>query len=188
MFRRQCINLVLLALIALSAVATASEAATDTRRHLVYVRTSCRWIEDAIAQGSIASPTFRQLLDQIEASHTFVFVDPMTCWFDSSDACTFVGSTAPGGRFFRVRATRVSAPWHLVSILAHEFQHVVEILQHPEVVDAASLRALYRRIGFSQSKSWNHEGWETAQAQRTQRTVVAETTEYRRQAHLMARR
>ena len=188
MFRRKCVNRILLGLMALIAVATSLEAATDTERHLVLRADVLRWIQERNRCGSRHRPTFRQLLDRIEASHTYVFVDPMTCWSDSNDACTSVGSTAPGGRFLRVRATRVSAPWHLVAILAHEFQHVVEILQHPEVVDADSLRTLYRGIGFAQGRSWNREAWETTQAQRTQRTVAAEAAEYRRLTHLMARR
>jgi hypothetical protein len=122
--------------------------------------------------------------EQIEASQTFVFVEPMECWPDSSSVCTLVGSTAPGGRFLKIRATRFSSRWHLVEILAHEFQHVIEILQVSDVVDADSLRNLYRRIGFLQRQWGTHQGWETRQAQRTQRTVVMEAAEYRKQVHL----
>jgi hypothetical protein len=185
MLRRNCINRFLLWLMVLSAVPASSKASTDTERPpLVYVRTSCPWIKDAIAAGSEVSPTFHGLLEEIEASHTFVFVDPTDCWFEASAPCTLVGSTGSGGRFLGVRATRTSSTWHLVEILAHEFQHVVEILQAPEVVDRDSLRALYRRIGFLRREWGIHEGWETMQAQQTQRTVVAEVADYRRHVRL----
>ena len=61
--------------------------------------------------------------------------------------------TATGG--WRYLSTELSDHYSrvdLLALLAHELQHAVEIADAPEVVDEASLIALYRRIGSDEGR------------------------------------
>jgi hypothetical protein len=55
---------------------------------------------------------------------------------------------APNGvRYVRIVVDTEHSRALIVKQLAHELWHVLEIADAPDVVDADSLRALYRRIG-----------------------------------------
>jgi len=80
-----------------------------------------------------------------------------------------MGASA-GFRYLRVQIKTFMNRYDVVASLAHEMQHANEIAQHPEVACEASLAALYRRIG--DEPEWCM--FETAEAQRAERTVRAE--------------
>ena len=63
-----------------------------------------------------------------------------------------------------------------MSLLAHELQHAVEIADAPEVVDEASLKELYRRLGADSGPgAFNGSVWfETQGAIDTGRRVYSE--------------
>lgn len=63
--------------------------------------------------------------------------------------------------------TRVG-PDVLISLIGHELQHAAEVAAASEVVDDATLTALYRRIGDPSS-----HGWDTIAA-RAMGSVVAD--------------
>jgi hypothetical protein len=58
----------------------------------------------------------------------------------------------------------------LTALLAHEFQHVVELASREDVVDPAAFAALYRRIGYSSGE----RSYETEAAQEVERRVLTE--------------
>jgi hypothetical protein len=51
----------------------------------------------------------------------------------------------------------------MIAGLAHELQHVLEVIQNPEVTSEPALTALYQRIGRSNRTSGSI-GWETEEA------------------------
>ena len=61
----------------------------------------------------------------------------------------------------------------MIATLAHEFQHVVEVIDEPLVVDDNSLVRLYRRIGVENGER-RQTGWETMAAQATAAQVRRE--------------
>jgi hypothetical protein len=188
MYRHRSQQTVLAFLILCSAFAGATASADPEHSPFVHLRTSCPWIRAAIVEAYRESPTFRRLVDQIEAASTFVFVEDRSCGVGADNPCTLIGSSGPGGRFLQIRAGHGWNQAQLTGILAHELQHATEIIQDPDVVDARSLRSLYRRIGFLRGRLGTEESWETNQARETQRIVVEETYESRRLARDSARR
>jgi hypothetical protein len=60
-----------------------------------------------------------------------------------------------------------------MATIAHELQHAVEIVREPDVVDAATALALYRRIGTGRCREGLSEECETEMAKRIE-TVVRE--------------
>jgi hypothetical protein len=59
----------------------------------------------------------------------------------------------------------------LVAELAHELQHASEVAAHPDVIDGAALRAMYRAIGYQSCNAYGIECWETREAQAAERVV-----------------
>jgi hypothetical protein len=91
---------------------------------------------------------------------------------------TLAGSLAFVGdvgayRYLRVAINPNLAPEHIIASLAHELQHVVEVVAHPEVRSEADLLALYRQIGHENRVSGT-PGWETAAAQQVSEDVRRE--------------
>jgi len=172
---------VLAVLILCSGFASTPALADPERPPFVHLRTSCPWIKAAIAALYLESVTFRRMVDQIEATPMFVFVDDRWCGSVGDNPCTLVGSTG-SVRFVEIRAGPVKNQQQLIGVLAHELQHVLEIIQHPDVVDAQSLRQLYRRIGFFSGRSGIQERWETSQARDTEWIVLREAREFQRLA------
>jgi hypothetical protein len=163
-------------------------ASADRERPLfAHLRTSCPQIKAAIATAYQESATFRRLVEQIEATATFVFVEGRWCGTIANNPCTLIGSTG-SGRVLQIRASPMMNQLQLTGILAHELQHAVEIIQNPDVVDAQSLRSLYRRIGFLSGRSGPQERWETNQARETERIVLEEARQFRRLARASAQR
>lgn len=102
---------------------------------------------DLIQQGLARSGTLQALTSHLERAGVIVFLS-----YDHQMPAAIAGRTriisAAGG--WRYLATELSdrlSRVDLLSLLAHELQHAVEIADAPDVVDDATLTALYRRIG-----------------------------------------
>ena len=125
-------------------MAAAPPAAAAT---LLHVRTTSPALRTLIDAGIERSPTFRDLVDQLEASDVVVYVSFKM--FDEADIAgriQFVGS-AGGRRYLQIFVAPL-ADVACIAILGHELRHAVEIAAAPSVVDAASLAQCYARIGF----------------------------------------
>jgi hypothetical protein len=72
--------------------------------------------------------------------------------------------TTPGGRNLLVLVNPRLQRTEVVGQLAHELYHAVEIAREPDVVDADSLRDLYRRIGEHGCEQNSDICWETRAA------------------------
>lgn len=121
----------------------------------------------ALETGYAYSPTFRDLIDLLNRSNVVVHVE----WGDVnglSGALRLAG-TAGGQRYLRVFVSPLMRSRDLVVALGHELFHAVEIARAPDVVDAATLRAHFERIGRS-----SPTGYETAAARRTSARIAAE--------------
>jgi hypothetical protein len=117
-----------------------------------------------INDGVKRSPTLRALVDRIEASNVIVYVGakPLMKTY-LSGTLSFV-TTAGSFRYVRAAINADLLPDQMIATLAHEFQHVVEVIDAPSVVDDDSLVKLYRRIGVASSERQQTK-WETTAAQ-----------------------
>ena len=120
------------------------------------------------------SPTAHALVGRIERSDVTVYVRHE--WFSSSTLRGRIGfltsATAPRLLVIELasRYTRIEQ----MSALGHELQHAIEISRAPDVHDAGSLAALYRRIGEEVGRLAGSESFETAAAVATGRSVRTE--------------
>lgn len=123
--------------------------------------------------GLEQSVILRSLVADIESGDVMVYVGrDINMPGRLAGRLTFLGH---GGRFRYVRISINSAQSEnaLLAALAHELQHVREIMAHPEVQDTASLANLYRQIG----RDWQVAGmlaFETEAAQKVAQDVRRE--------------
>jgi hypothetical protein len=111
------------------------------------VRSNSPWGQALIAEGCDGSSSFRALVDQLRETHLIVYVEPV--WKMSgvmAASTTFLGGPADF-RYLRVSVDVRMTRKGQIAYLGHELQHAVEIANAPEVVDAATLEAYYRRVG-----------------------------------------
>jgi hypothetical protein len=140
------------------------------------VRSTDTTILELLTEGRERSATFRALIDAIDRSNAIVYVEFGYCAFGHLDGCLppFIASTQ-GDRYVRVIVTpeksRVNHDQRL-ALIGHELRHVLEVLEHPEVVDLTSMEAMYRKIGVP--IGGGQRGCETSAARAAGSAVLAE--------------
>ena len=125
-----------------------------------------------LARGVERSATFRALVERIDHGDVLVYIDaPLNLRHGLSASLTWM-AVIPGARMVRASLRRSLSDREAVSMLGHELQHVVELLDHPEVRSEATLSDLYRRIGHASTSEDRH--WDTAAARRAGEAVRLE--------------
>jgi hypothetical protein len=120
------------------------------------VRTTDSRISVAVDIGLRESPTFRELVDRINASDVVVYVtaEPGELPPGVDGQLTFLSATG-GFRYVMVRVNARLPALRLVSLLGHELQHVREIADTDAIVDPDTMaRAYATRLGY-------HNRWNT---------------------------
>lgn len=113
--------------------------------------------------GLERSAILRQQVEEIEGGQVIVYVTLNSDMPERLAGSLNFAGMAGGYRYLRVSLNADLAADHIVASLAHELQHVLEVMAHPEVQDDTSLTSLYRRIG-RESHFAGRAGWETDQA------------------------
>ena len=139
------------------------------------VRSDDRYVIALIRKGYERSVAFRELVDRIQQSNVIVFVQPGLCASGRIRSCLVAVAGSEHDRHIRIRLD----PQHtiengLIAAAAHELQHAVEVVEHPDVVDGGTLQALYRRIATGRCGQGLSEECETERALLTERTVFRE--------------
>lgn len=112
-----------------------------------------------LTRGLQDSPTVRALAARIARSDVIVYLDAAPRLESGVAACvTWMGAT-PGGRYVRVSVRPTLRDADGIAMIAHELQHVVEVIEHPEVQSSAALTLLYERIG--QRSGGSGRTWDT---------------------------
>jgi hypothetical protein len=126
-----------------------------------------------IDEASRRSVTFRALVDRLNQSDVIIYIESGRCPSPQVLSCVAVASTSASYRYLRVTIETNHSLQIITSQIAHELQHTVEIAEAPEVVDSATLRAFYRRIG---TPSVDRGVYETANAIAVAARVAGELT------------
>jgi hypothetical protein len=111
------------------------------------VRATGPFSKKLLAAAIAHSPTVADLVQRLERSDVFVYVEVAT--IDIPTAKTVLLATPGPYRYLLVSINYGQSPEQRAILLGHELQHAVEISEAPEVRDSGTLRALYRRIGWS---------------------------------------
>jgi len=155
-------------------VFVASLAGGQEPRDGGHVRTIDARVRAEINEGLARSSLFRDLVTRLDGSDVIVYVEtecPMQARLFGR--LTFMASGG-GRRYVNVRIACMLNGSEQIAALAHELRHAVEIADAPYVVDVASLRRLYERIGFASHGVKGGEGYESHAAIESARRVWAE--------------
>jgi hypothetical protein len=135
-----------------------------------HVRTTDRTIDKLIREGYANSPTFAALLERIEQSDVYVYIEDVPRLPGALEGRLLVLPPSHGFRYLRIQIARRGTPNDSIAVLGHELRHAIEVAEEPDVLDTGSLIALYRRIGIDRG----HNEYDTIAAQETGRRVLKE--------------
>lgn len=129
--------------------------------------------EKLLRLGIEQSDILRGLVDEVEAGEVTVYVGSGHGLPGRQTGRMVLMGEANGHRYVQVLVRRELPSLHFIAALAHELQHVTELIAHPDVRDAATLTSLYRRIGEERTVR-GHAAWETDAARKVSRAVRRE--------------
>jgi hypothetical protein len=125
-----------------------------------------------LRNGLNRSPTLRALVDRVESSDVIVYLEVQPKLQRRLAGCvTWVAST-PKYRYVRASISPDQTADRQIVAIAHELQHVLEIIEHPRVNGDRALLDLYRRIG--DPRAFNSTQWDTTTAREVGFTVGRE--------------
>jgi hypothetical protein len=132
----------------------AADAILTVAERQARVRTTDTRLRRLVDQGARESPTFRTLVDRLNASDVVVYLhcEVVNASRRVDGRLVFVAA-AGGFRYVVVRLAWLVPRERQIAILAHELQHAVEIAETPAIVDRPSLAREYARIGFVSSRT-----------------------------------
>jgi hypothetical protein len=112
-----------------------------------HVRAADRRIIAIFEGGMSRSATFRLLVDTLDRSDVIVYVYPKTTTRQALGGYLTHNVVVAGGyRYVHIAVNQSGAQDRLVSLLAHELQHAVEIAQDPNARDEHSVQQLFDRL------------------------------------------
>jgi hypothetical protein len=142
-----------------------------------HVRSLEREYAQLIRHGYERSVTFRQLVDNLNASDVLVYVHPQVTLRGTGGYLLNTVASAGGRRYLHVKL-RAGGGDGTIAILAHELQHAYEVAQALDVHDAERMIALFARLDNGTCLRGNC--FETDAAQDLQRDVAAELATWRK--------
>lgn len=155
--------------------AAQAEAADETAPVGPHVRSSNPAIRALIVQATEQSATFRGMVETIDGSDSFVYVEEGTCGAGVR-ACFTDVTLAGTHRFLRVKVDLGRADRELMASIGHELRHTIEVLSVPAVTSRAKMHLFYLREGVIGSSG----AFETVTAVMAGDAVHAEVTAFRR--------
>jgi hypothetical protein len=92
------------------------------------------------------SPTFRGLVETINASDGIVYVEEGPCGHGVR-ACLMAVMPAGPYRVLRIRVGRRPSEASLMAVIGHELRHAIEVLSDPRVTSTEAMQQFYLRQG-----------------------------------------
>jgi hypothetical protein len=133
------------------------------------IRTTDPELAEVLQDAIPRSRTLKRLVDAVERSDGLVYLWKGACPHKAR-ACLLMHLEQAGpNRLLHIHSPPGKRGVDAAGSIAHELQHVVEVLSDPRVKTTDDLFALYYRIGLDGPASWvqnrNHGRFETAAAQ-----------------------
>ena len=141
------VSLLFLITLVTSAPVRADPGPRQPRLRLMDVR-----LEQVVGRGRQQSSSFRALLDQLEATDVVVYVECARLQAGVDGQLTFV-TAAAGTRYVLVRIGWDLPIARKIAILGHELQHALEVARSPDVVNAKTMAAAYKRFGITRHRA-----------------------------------
>jgi hypothetical protein len=146
-----------------------------------HLRPQSRRAADLLDDAIRRSPTVAKLAATIEKSDVLVFFDVVTTPNELFGRTTILAANEHA-RLVRVVLNGRLSSDHLIELVGHELQHVVEIAQTPDIRDAESLARAYGRIGWQvqsghfETDAARHTEWQVGSEIRIARPARAKKT------------
>jgi len=130
-------------------------------------------LEDGIKR----SPTFKGLVDRLAKSDVILYVRPDVTAKTNSMRLTFLAAKG-GYRYLVIRVGAGRSKDQQLATLGHEMQHAVIIADASSVVDSASLRREFERVGkLTQAPVGDDFFFESPGAEEVRRRILAEISQ-----------
>jgi len=117
-----------------TSAAADAEDLTNTMRTSSHVRSVSAAIESLIAQAMEGSATFRRLVEDIDASDSYVYVNEGHCGHGVR-ACFVSVTSSQTSRYMFVLVDTRKADWDLMRSIGHELRHTIEVIAQPGIRD-----------------------------------------------------
>jgi hypothetical protein len=129
-------------------------------------------IRASIEEGCRRSPVFAELVQDVERSNFVVYVDAVPTLRDGMKGALLHASGDP--QYLRIHLKGDLPLDRQVAVLAHELQHVREVVQAGISADPAEMEMLFRPIGGKRLSGGRRQQFETAAALRVGDLVAAD--------------
>ena len=146
------------------AVQAARLLAAETRR----IRPATPRVSQILSDGIRRSPTFAKLVTDIHDTNVIVYVEATFNLPPDMAGRILLTGVAGEHRYLRVQVHATLQGDQMISVIAHELRHALEVAAERTVVDDKGLAALYKRIGDVPHVGG---GYDTEAARRAGRTV-----------------
>ena len=124
-----------------------------------------------IAQGVERSRTFAALINDIHQTNVIVYVEATVGLPPHVAGRILFAGTAGAQRYLRVQVRATIQGDQMISVIAHELRHALEVAGEASVVDDKALAEFYKRIGDT---AHGGVGYDTEAARVAQRVVQSE--------------
>ena len=118
------------------------------------IRTEDPGLSLLIRQATSQSPTFRRLVEAIQATDGIVYVVRGRCGHSVRACLPLWMAVAGPNRILRVVAEDGRPDREVMASIAHELEHVLEVLAEPSVRNGFGMLALYKRNGAVQGETF----------------------------------
>ncbi len=131
-----------------------------------------------LEDGVKRSTTFKGLVDRLSKSDVILYVRPdVTAKANAPTRLTFLAAKG-GFRYLVIRVGAGQAKDKQLATLGHELQHAVTIADAASVVDSASLRREFERVGkLTQPSTGDDFFFESPVAEDVRRRILAEVNQ-----------
>jgi len=130
----------MVAMMVLSSVLIAQDPSTS------HIRTTEPLVRSLIEQGLARSESFRRLVSTLNQSDVVVYIDPKITRQTLGAYLSHSVVLAGGIRYLHIAVELRGGDIRLVSLLAHELQHAVEVSQDPDARDSEGVDRLFARL------------------------------------------
>ena len=125
-----------------------------------------------IDEGCRRSPVFAEVVRDIERSNYVVYVEAVPALRNGMKGALLHGTG--GKQYLRIHLKGDLPLDSQVAVLAHELQHVREVMQAGISAHAAEMEMLFRRIGRKKLAGGRRQQFETGEALRVGDSVAAD--------------
>jgi hypothetical protein len=141
--------------------------AAENRR----LRAATPRVGDLIADGIRRSRTFASLVADLHQTNVIVYVETSMGLPNNVAGRILFASAAGAQRYLRVQVRATMNRDAMISVIAHELRHALEVAGEQSVVTEKALEQFYRRVGDTPHAGG---GYDTEAARAAQRVVRSE--------------